>query len=125
MAWPSSRPSQLVRLEIYHGQTLQHEDADDGIPCLTIKKFQISILSTILITYFRLTLSGVYLLARVKQGQCRAGVTIFESQECNPVASAGSIPHDQVRTSYAYHLIDISYVGPSTVKCTCSLSRST
>ena len=39
---------------------------------------------------------GLYLLARVVHGKCKEGVTIFESQECNPVAGAGSIPQDQV-----------------------------
>ena len=41
-------------------------------------------------------MQGLYLLARVVHGKCKEGVTIFESQECNPVADAGSIPQDQV-----------------------------
>lgn len=46
--------------------------------------------------FFLILYLGLYLLARVAQGQCPPGVTIFQSQECNPVANAGSIPQDQV-----------------------------
>ena len=51
-------------------------------------------------THSILIVQGLYLLARVVHGKCKDEVTIFESQECNPVAGAGSIPQDQVLTQF-------------------------
>jgi hypothetical protein len=41
-------------------------------------------------------MNGFILYARVSNGQCDSSVSIWESQACNPVASLGSIPPDQV-----------------------------
>jgi hypothetical protein len=40
--------------------------------------------------------SGLFLYARVLQGQCASEVDVWASQACNPVADRHSIPHDQV-----------------------------
>ena len=41
--------------------------------------------------------SGLFLYARVLQGQCASQTDVWASQACNPVAGLHSIPHDQVR----------------------------
>ena len=89
-----------------------------------MKTLQRIYVSTILLVPPGLILSGIFLLARVMQGQCRAVVTIFESQECNPVASAGSIPHDQVIIS-AMCIVPFYYIDTSIVMCPHDPSFST
>lgn len=49
--------------------------------------------------------TGFYLLARVTTGQCIDSNDIWKSQSCNPVASARSIPHDQVMICYLLPII--------------------
>jgi hypothetical protein len=44
--------------------------------------------------------TGLFLYARVVAGDCESRTNIWESQMCNPVASANSIPHDQVMLCY-------------------------
>lgn len=48
---------------------------------------------------------GIYLYARVENGQCVSETNIWFSQECNPVASAGSIPADTVLVSYCLPIL--------------------
>jgi hypothetical protein len=44
---------------------------------------------------------GMFLISRVVAGQCESMTDIWLSQSCNPVASAYSIPHDQVILLYS------------------------
>jgi hypothetical protein len=44
---------------------------------------------------------GMFLISRVVAGQCESMTDIWLSQSCNPVASASSIPHDQVILLYS------------------------
>lgn len=48
---------------------------------------------------------GIYLVARVLAGQCEDKTDIWLSQSCNPVATASSIPHDQVILLYSAPLL--------------------
>ena len=56
--------------------------------------------------------TGFYLLARVMVGQCSESCNMWQSQSCNPVASAKSIPHDQVMICYLLPiLIQLTFKG--------------
>ena len=45
------------------------------------------------------------LIGRVMSGQCAANVTLWETQRCNPVASASSIPYDHALTLLVLPLV--------------------
>ena len=45
------------------------------------------------------------LIGRVMNGQCAANVTLWETQRCNPVASASSIPYDHALTLLVLPLV--------------------
>jgi signal transduction histidine kinase/CheY-like chemotaxis protein len=44
---------------------------------------------------------GTNLVARMHQGQCDESISIWDSQSCNPLADAGSVPTDQILVLYA------------------------
>jgi signal transduction histidine kinase len=48
---------------------------------------------------------GIYLYARVDQGQCASSTNIWLSQQCNPVADSGSIPEDTVIGCYLVPIV--------------------
>ena len=56
--------------------------------------------------------SGLQLLAKVDAGACPTtpALTIWGSQPCNPVASAGSIPHDSVLFLFSFPLLVMSFL---------------
>ena len=61
---------------------------------------------------------GLYLLARVVQGQCDDTISIWNSQDCNPVALSKSIPHDVVLMLYLIPLIATVFLKDCSMQST-------
>lgn len=49
--------------------------------------------------------AGILLLARVVKGQCPENSSVFETQGCNPVANAHSLPTDTILILYLHPMI--------------------
>jgi signal transduction histidine kinase len=56
------------------------------------------------------------LIGRVRNGQCPEGTSLWDSQGCNPVADAHSVPHDSVIVLFLVPILILTYFKGCTIQ---------